>query len=152
MKPGDIVREFVAALESGDVDRAAGYLSDDFALIGLTPTPLSRQMFLDVVRGLLAAFPDWSWNLSDLQEDAGVVRATARVTGTHIGDLEVPVPELPAVRATGKRIALPAETHLYTTRGGKVGALYVLLVPGGGFQGLYRQIGARLPSPSVVKG
>lgn len=152
MKPVEIVKEFIAALESGGADRAAPFLSDDFSLSGLTPLPMYREQYLDVLRGIMGAFPDWSYNLTDVQEEAGVIRATAHVTGTHTGDLVVPVPDLPVVRATGRRIALAGETHLYSVRGSKISTIHVLVVPGGGFQGIYRQLGARLPLPSIIEG
>lgn len=152
MKPVEIVKEFIAAMESGDVDRAATFLSDDFALSGLIPLPMYRDQYLDFLRGILTAFPDWSYNLTDIQEEAGVIRATAHVTGTHTGDLVVPVPDLPVIKATGKKVTLPGETHLYSVRGSKISTIHVLVVPGGGFQGVYRQVGARLPLPSVIDG
>jgi predicted ester cyclase len=152
MKPVEIVNEFIAAMESGDVDKAATFLSDDFTMSGLTPLPMYRDQYLDTQRGILAAFPDWSYNLTDIQEEAGVIRATAHFTGTHTGDLIVPVPDLPVIKATGKRIALPGETHLYSVRGSKISTIHVLVVPGGGFQGIYRQVGSRLPLPSIIEG
>jgi len=152
MKPVEIVMEFVAAVEAGDVDRAGSYLSDDFMFSGLMPTPMSREQYLDMLRGLLAAFPDWRLHLSDVQEEAGVVRATAHITGTQTGDLVVPIPDLPVLPATGRSIALPGETQLYSVRGSKISAIHILVVPGGGFHGMYRQLGARLPLPSSIEG
>lgn len=152
MTAKEIVKDFVKALESGDLDKTAGYLSDDFAYVGPIPLALGRDQFLEVQRGLLAAFPDRSLNLAEVEEEAGVVRATVRFTGTHTGDLVLPVPDLPLVRATGKTVFLPLETHLYTVRGSKIASIHVLLVPGGGFQGIYSQLGARLPAPQSIKG
>ncbi len=152
MKRTDIVKAFVKALESHDLEKVASYLSDDFTFTGLTSLPIGREGFLDLQRGILSAFRDWSYNLSDVVEEGGMVRATARITGTHTGDLVVPVPDLPVVPATGRRFSLPAETHLYSVRGSKIATLRILVVPGGGFQGLYRRLGARLPEPSLING
>ncbi|MHB0868017.1 MAG: ester cyclase [Chloroflexota bacterium] len=152
MKPAEIVKQFVAALESGDVDRAASYLSDDFAFEGLTPVAMPSWQYLDVQRGLLVAFPDWSFNLRDVREEAGLIKATAHITGTQKRDLVVPLPDLPALPATGKAISLPDETQIFTVRGSKIAAIRVLVVPNGGFQGLYRQLGAQLPVPTNVTG
>lgn len=144
--------QFVAALESRNVDRAAGYLSDDFVFEGLTPMAMPGWQYLDVQRGLLAAFPDWSFNLKDVRQEAGLIKATAHVTGTQKGELVVPLPDLPALPATGRCISLPDETHVFTVRGNKIAAIRVLVVPNGGFQGLYRQLGAQLPVPTNVTG
>lgn len=151
-KATDVVREFVEALESGDLESAAEHMADDFVYVGPVPMPLGKTRFLDLQRGILAAFPDWSHNLGEMQEEGGVIRVTAEFTGTHTGDLVLPIPDLPVIPATGRAVSLPAETQLYTVRGGKVAGLFVLLVPGGGFQGMYRQLGARLPLSSGFKG
>lgn len=152
MKGVDAVKEFVKALESRDLEKAAGYLSVDFEFSGLTPLPIGREGYLDVQRGILSAFRDWRFNLSDVHERAGTIEATAHITGTQTGDLVVPVPDLPAVPATGKHVSLPGETHFYRVRGSKIASLRVVVTPGGGFQGLYGQLGARLPSPSAITG
>ncbi len=152
MKPAEIVQQFVAALEAGDVEMAAGFLSDDFTFTGLTPLPMMREQYLEVQRGLGSAFPDLRFNQRDIREEAGVIKATAHITGTQRGDLVLPLPDLPAVRATGKCISLPDETQIFTVRGSKISLVQVLVFPDGGFQGLYRQLGARLPVPENVTG
>ncbi len=152
MKPAEIVKQFVAALEAGRVDVAAGYLSDDFTFRGLTALPIMREQYLEVQKGLRSAFPDLRFNLRDIREEAGVIKATAHITGTQIGNLVLPVPDLPAVAATGKCISLPDETQIFTVRGSKIGSIEVLVFPNGGFQGLYRQLGVRLPVPENVTG
>jgi len=151
-KPVETVCDFIEALESHDIDRAAEYLADDFSFIGLTPFPMDKGMYIEFQRGIAAAFSDWSLNLTGIQEEGGVVRGTARTTATHTGDLVLPIPDLPVLPATGKIIKLPAETHLYSVRGGKISSIHVLVVPGGGLQGVYRQLGARVPLPSIIEG
>ena len=152
MKRAEIVQQFVAALEAGDVEMAARYLSDDFTFSGLTSLPMMREQYLEVQSGLRSAFPDLHFNLRDIREEAGVVKATVHVTGTQRGDLVLPLPDLPAVRTTGKPISLRDETQIFTVRGSKIGSIKVLLFPNGGFQGLYWQLGARLPVPKDVPG
>ncbi|MGE5619256.1 MAG: ester cyclase [Sphingomonadaceae bacterium] len=152
MKPADIVKQYVAALETGDVDRAAGFLSDDFEVAGLTPLSIPRWQYVETLRGLLSAFPDLRFNLRDVHEEAGLIKATVHITGTQERNLVVPVPDLPSVPATGKCISLPDETQTFTVRGNKIASLRVSVSPGGGFQGLYRQLGARLPVPSAITG
>jgi len=152
MKPVEIVQRFVAALEAGNVEMAAQYLSDDFTFSGLTSLPIMREQYLQVLRGLISAFPDLRFNLRDIREEAGVIKVTAHITGTQRGELVLPLPDLPAVRPTGRRISLPDETQIFTVRGSKISFIKLLLFPGGGFQGLYRQLGVRLPVPENVTG
>lgn len=152
MKGVEIVREFVKALEARDLERAAEFLSVDFTLSGFTHLDIGREAYLEIMQGILSAFKDWRYNFDDLQETAGRIEGTARPTGTQTGDLVLPVPDLPAVPATGKCIALPGEVHQYRVRGRKISSLHVVLTPGSGFQALFRQLGAGLPVPSAIEG
>ena len=152
MKPVEIVQQFVAALEAGDVEMAASYLSDDFTFSGLTTLPMIREQYLEVQKGLSSAFPDLCFNLRDIREEAGVVKATIHITGTQRGELVLPLPDLPVVKVTGKGVSLPDETQIFTVRGNKISFIQVMVFPNGGFQGLYRQLGARLPVPENVRG
>ncbi len=152
MKGVEIVGEFVKALESRDLELAGEYLSVDFTLSGLTHLDIGREAYLEIMQGILSAFKDWRFNFDDLHESAGMIEGMAHPKGTQTGDLVLPVPDLPAVVATGKCIALPGEIHQYRVRGRKISSLHLVLTPGGGFQGLFRQLGVGLPVPSVIEG
>jgi hypothetical protein len=152
MKGLDVVKEFVGALESRDLEKGASLLSVDFAFAGLTPVPISRDDCLEIIRRLQSAFGDGRLTVRDPRERGGVIEATVDVAGTHTGDLVLPVPDLPAVPATGKRVFLSGSTVQLKVRGSKIASLRVVVTPGGGFQGLYRQLGAKLPLPSAIVG
>ena len=64
----------------------------------------------------------------------------------------IPVPDLPPVEATGKEVELPESTYSFDVRGSKIGNISVLVAPGGGFQGMFNQLGAKLPSPERIPG
>ncbi|MGE5619520.1 MAG: ester cyclase [Sphingomonadaceae bacterium] len=149
MTPAETVASFVEALDAGDLDRAAAYLSDDFVLDGLTPRPLDKPQFLAFVDSVRRAFPDWSFHPTGLQEQGSTVMLTLRGTGTHTGDLRSPVPGLPEVPASGRTVSLPDQPARVTVRGDQVASITVQPVAGGGILGILQQLGIQLPTRTV---
>jgi steroid delta-isomerase-like uncharacterized protein len=92
------VRRLYDLLSSGDVDRFADLLADDFVeheeTPGLAPTKDGVKAFF---RMYLAAFPDLRMNVEDVLESGDKVVARLRATGTHQG-------EFMGIPATGKRV------------------------------------------------
>lgn len=99
---------------------------------------------------LADAIPDFSFNTSDAVEEGDKVTLTIRVTGTHTGVLDlgrIGLPVLP-IQPTGRAISHPVEHPVVTFRKGKVSALDLPQVPGGGLPGLLEEIGVELPAPT----
>lgn len=147
MNAEEITRKIFAAIESGDMDTVASYLSDDFVFSGPVPEPISGEQWLGLQRLLLAAFPDWSFNLSDVQVTGNVARTTHQITGTHTGDLALSPMGIPVVPTTGKSVKLPVEHADLTFEGDKVVRLHADTPAGGGVPGLLQQIGVEMPAP-----
>ena len=141
MSKVDIVQAFSDALEAKDFNKAASYLADDFVFVGPAPQPLGKQEFLAVQRACEEAFPDWSFNSHDEVEQGDRVVAAVQITGTHTRDLVLPIPGLPPIPATGKRVSLPEEHITFTFKGDTIASLTSDNVPGGGIPGLLAQIG-----------
>jgi hypothetical protein len=139
------VKTFMTALQSGDLKLAASLMSDDFILGGLTPSPLTKPEFLALQSELLRAMPDFSFNLSDVHKVDDEVQALIRITGTHTGDLSLPIYGLKAVAATGLAIALPQVEVAFQREHHRIVGMRVQSVTGGGLTGLLQQIGAELP-------
>jgi predicted ester cyclase len=141
----ETVQRFIAALEARDWRAVARHLTGDFVFSG-PPQPLRRDGFLALMKALGNALPDWSFNLHDIQYAAGgTVSAKMRITGTHTARLALPMPGLPPLPPTGKKVALPEECVEFVPAGDKVAAFAIIPVPGGGISGLLRQLGAELP-------
>jgi predicted ester cyclase len=149
MSPAETVTTFLEALEKGDLDEVASYLSDGFTFSGPTPRPLDRAQFLEFVGSMRRAFPNLVFNPTDLREQGSTVLLTLRITGAQSGELVLPVPGMPMVPATGRRIALPEEPARITVHSGKVSAFSVQPVQGGGILGVLHQLGVRLPVRTV---
>ncbi len=141
----DTVKTFMAALQPGDLELAAQYMSDDFSMSGWTTRPISKGVFLAMQSELHTAMPDLSYYLSDLLEDRDRVTGLMSLSGTHTHGLTLPMFGIRLIPATGIWVELP-EVHVeYTLDHGKVKVMRVEAVPGGGLTGLLQQIGTELP-------
>ena len=125
----------------------ASHLSDDMTLSGPTPEPVSGEQWIGLAGTLAAAFPDWSYNLSDVQETGNGARTTHQITGTHTGDLDLSPMGMPVIPATGNAIKLPVEHADITVEGGKVVHVDAHVPAGGGVPGILKQLGVDMPAP-----
>ena len=144
MSKTEIAQAFSLALETRDFDRAISYLSDNFVFSGPVPQPIGKHEFLAFQRAVEDAFPDWSFNAHDVQEQGEKVTAAVQITGTHTRGLVLP--GIPAIPATGKQISLPEEHIEFTLQGDKIASLTSDNIPGGGIAGILAQIGVPLPA------
>ena len=142
----ETVHAFADALEAQDFDKAASYLSDDFVFAGPVPQPVGKNEFIAIQSAFLRAMPDWSFNSHDEVEERDKVRVAVQITGTHTHELVLPMPGMPPIPPTGKRISLPVEHVEYTLSGNKITSLSSDNVPGGGVPGVLAQMGVPLPS------
>lgn len=145
MSNTDIVKQGHAAWSAGDTQTLAGLCADDFTLTGAAPMPLDKNAFVGLCAATHSATPDWSFNAHDWREEGDKVYVTAQVTGTHTGTMPSIMPGIPEVAATGTRISLPEEHHVYTLRDGKLTSLDLGAPPNGGLAAFYAQIGHPLP-------
>ncbi len=145
MSATEIVKTFITALQSGDMEVAANFMSDDFVVRGWTPYPLDKAKFLATQSALLDAMPDFSYNLSDVHKAGNEVEALIQVTGTQTGDLALPMHGMPPFPATGLAVDLPQVQTKFVLKDNKVSEMNVESVPGGGLAGLLQQIVTELP-------
>lgn len=145
MKAIERVKELMTALQSGDIELAATLLHDDFHIDGLAPRQLSTRGFLALQSALLAAMPDFSYNLSNIQQEGETVRATVNMTGTHTQELSLPTFGLPSIPATGLSVILSQVPATFQLENDLVKSIEIAQEPGGGLSGLLQQVGAELP-------
>ena len=137
----DIVKAGLAAADAGDFAKLAALLADDMVFAGPVPEPVGKREFLGIQSAMQAGMPDWKFNASDFKEDGDKVMVTMQITGTHTGELKLPMPGMPPIPATGKRVSLPKEQTTFTLKDGKVVRLETAGVPGGGVMGILVQLG-----------
>jgi len=145
MSAKDVVKEGLAATEAGDFAKLEGLVADDFSMSGPVPMPVGKREFVGLMMALRQAMPDWKFNPGDYQENGDEVTVPFQITGTHTGELQLPLPGLPPIPATGTRVSLPNEPSTFTVKDGKLAKLEVADIPGGGVMGILSQLGVNLP-------
>ena len=144
MKPSQVVKNCMTAMESGDLKKAATFLSEDFVFEGPVPKPVGKKEFLDLMKALTAAIPDWSFNMGGATEAGDKVELDIRIMGTHLRELNLSFMGIPVAPATQKIIRLPQEHLTVTVKSGKVSSIRVQPVPGGSLEGILKQIGLEM--------
>lgn len=123
MRVKDIAQATMMAWESKDANALAFYLADNVVCIGFLPRHLEKQQFIDLMKALTTAFPDWSFNAHFVNEQDDVAFFVTQITGTHTGDLILPT--LPPILPTRQEISLPDKPMIYTGGGDKITAITV---------------------------
>lgn len=142
-----IVRDLLAAWESCDLGETASLLADNFRLTGMTPKPLNKEAFLIFQRVHNEAFPDWKFNIIELETLNNEVYVTIRIRATHSGVFDVArlgIP-VPPIQPTGKTRSWPVEYMTFTVKNGQITSLEVDAGPGGELIGSLEWLGVRLP-------
>ena len=139
----ELVRTGMKAWEANDADTLSPLVAEDFVMTGPTPQPLGKADFIGFMHILLAALPDFAFNISLFEENGDTVVAYSHITGTHKGTLALP--GLPPIPATGKQIALPEEVQTYTVKNGRLHSLATDARADAGVAGILAQLGVAVP-------
>ena len=145
MSAMDVVKEGLAATEAGDFGKLESLIADDFSMTGSVPMPVGKREFVGLMMAMVKAMPDWKFKASDFTEDGDQVTVPLRITGTHTGELQLPMPGLAAIPASGTKVSLPSEPSTFTVKNGKLAKLEVASTPGGGVMGILSQLGVNMP-------
>ena len=145
MNAQELTQQVVNRIDAQDFDGALALLTDDFTFSGAVPQPISGKEWIGVHRALAAAMPDFRVNYVAAGGQNGAAEGTVSLTGTHTGELVLPIPGIPRVPATGKKLVWPKEPVRVTARGGKLSNYRVESVPNGGISGMLKQMGVALP-------
>jgi hypothetical protein len=136
----ELARAFFSAVEGGNWEEVSTLLSDDFTFHGPPADPCNREVWMDLQRAVIAAFPDWRYNIIEMQENEDHLQVTLHITGSHTNDLVLPFHSLSAIPATNIKLSLPQETAVVTFNEGKINCLKVHETPHGGVQGILDQL------------
>jgi len=140
-----IVKQVVGAIEAQNWSGVRALLTDDFKFSGAVPEPISAEQWIGVHRALAAAMPDLRLNYVPSKSNGSHTHGTVKITGTHKGEFNLPVPGVPRVAATNHAIANPTESIEVTVKGGKVSEWQVEPLSNGGLSGILSQMGVALP-------
>ena len=143
----DLVKGWMSAFESGNLDYLHAHTAEDFTISGATPQPITWKDFSELLPHLIRACPDWRFNATNYKVVGDRVTCSVRITCIHSGVLDFPMLNIHGYQPTGKRVRLPLEQNTYVLHDGKVSRLEVEKVEGGGIPGLLVQIGAMETQP-----
>jgi predicted ester cyclase len=139
----DLVKQYLACVESGDIDKMGALVTDDFRFEGPVPEPLGKKDYISMMKSLTTAFPDWRFNGRDYKEDGNVVRYTNKVTGTQTGTLSLSMLPQP-VAPSGKHIQLAEQHFEVYIKGDKISRIHGDNAPGSGLMGILDQLGVKV--------
>jgi hypothetical protein len=139
----DLIKQSIASMEAGDMDKLGPSLSDDFKFDGPVPEPIGKKEFLGLMKGLVTGIPDWKFNSRDYREDGNKVRLTVKIAGTQSRTLSLPMIPQP-IAPTNKRVQLPEEHLEFSVAGNKITRIHSDTVPGGGVMGILEQLGVKV--------
>jgi len=137
----DIVRSFMAAVETNDQDEAGSYLDDDFTFSGWTPKPLNKKDFFIIIGGIKSGIPGLIFNLHNIDEQGDTITGTMQIAGYQTASFILPPFGLPPIPQTANSVSLPAEDVKFLLRNERILLMSVQATPGGGINGLLRQLG-----------
>jgi hypothetical protein len=119
--------------------------ADAMASGGVLPQPIPMMEALKVTAGLFTAFPDLKFDIQQVTVNGN--QATVRViwSGTNTGTLSLPIPGMPAIPASGKRVSVK-DGYIITVQGDKVSHFQVDSPADGGIPAALAQLGVKVPA------
>jgi predicted ester cyclase len=136
-------RDFITKMD--DVNVAKSYLTPDaVAAGGVLPQPMPLSEAMNMMTALKTAFPDLKFDIQNVAVKGDQAIVQAIWTGTNQGPLNMPMPGLQSIPATGKSVSVK-DTYIVTVQGDKVSRLEVDSPPDGGIPAALAQIGAKVP-------
>ena len=150
MLPIDVVKKTMESIETGDMETTGIYLSEELVVNGMTPEPLDKNGFIELMTGMLDAVPNWFFNTRDIIERGNIVKVTTAIRGTHTGTLRIPVIGVSREEPTRRQFLLPDERFYFSVKSNKIYSIKVDRVRGGGIPGILRQLGIEMPVKVAV--
>ena len=137
-----VARDFIAMMN--DPEKTMHSLTPDAVVGGgVLPEPMPAVQAFGIVGALSDAMPDLKFNVQQVTVNGNVATVKAIWSGTQSRPLKLPVPGMPAVPATGKRVSV-ADAFIVTVQGDKVAKMMVDSPANGGIPGALAQLGVKM--------
>lgn len=141
MKPTDIVEFFLVAVEENSFGKAEEMVTPDFEATGYKSDPIDIKEFLKIFRALTTGLSNFRLNYEVMKEISGNVDVTTEILGRHTKDMPSLLNGMQPIPATDLPVRLPVEHIHFTVRDQQIAKLHLQHAPGGGIQGLLKQLG-----------
>jgi predicted ester cyclase len=132
---------YIDGLKGHHVNKIASTVADDLRLITPTAT-LNKEHFLNFLRALYTAFPDWQYDHDEPEARGEEIAVKSRQGGTHTGAFALP--GVAIVAATGMKVTIPEQFFYYRVSEDQIVQIRPEPIPGGAPQGILEQIGVKL--------
>ncbi len=143
MNTEQIARDFIAQM--GDVQKTRNRLTPDATVSGgVLPREMSAGDAINLMSSLKTAFPDIQFTVQKVTVNGNQADVQAIWSGTNTGSLSLPMPGIPSIPPTGKRVSVK-DDYLVTVQGDKISHLELRSPSGGGIPGALEQLGINVP-------
>jgi predicted ester cyclase len=143
MSVEQVARDFISTMT--DAKKAQGMLTADaMASGGVLPQPMPAMEAFKMMSELNAAFSDLKFEVQGVSVSGNQATVKARVSGTHTGTLSMPIPGMPTVPPTGKKVSVP-DAYVVTVQGDKISHMKVDSPADGGVPAILMQLGVKMP-------
>ena len=143
MNPEQLIRESLAAFNARDDETAFSNFADDLVVNNFVPQPIGLEEFKALNAANLAAFPDWHFEIKQIQTQGDKATVTVQVSGTQNGPINIP--GMPSSPASGKKVSVPDKFICTIRADNKLHQMDFASPPGGGFAGVMQQLGIQMP-------
>lgn len=99
-----VVKEWAASLDAGDLDGSSQYVAEDIEWANPVATVHGREELRALLGVFWTAIPDFQHDIVDVLASGDLVAIRGTATGTHTGPLAGPAGEVPP---SGRRISFP---------------------------------------------
>ena len=143
MNPEQLIRESLAAFNARDEEKAFGIFADDLVVNNIMPHPIGLEEFKALNMANLVAFPDWHFEIKQIQIQGDKATVTVQITGTQTGPINLP--GMPSIPPTGKKISVPDAFICTISADNMLHQMDFATPPDGGFPGTMKQLGIQMP-------
>ena len=144
MSTESVARDLIANMTN--IEKVKSMVTPDaMASGGVLPMALPMMEAMKVVGGLSTAFPDFKIDIQQVTLNGNQATVKVMWGGTNNGPLNLGIPGMPAIPATGKKVSVK-DSYIVTVLGDKVTHFEVISPTDGGIPAALMQLGVQMPS------
>src|SRR5512138_2662243 len=123
MSVEQVARDFIAQMD--DMQKTESRLTPDAMVSGgVLPAPMPAMQAIGLMSALKTAFPDLQFDIQKVTVNGNLAKVEAMWSGTNTGALSMPMPGMPSIPPTGKKVSVK-DVYVITVRGDKVSRMEV---------------------------
>ncbi len=113
-------------------------------VLGVLPQAMPAMDAFKMVGGLNSGFPDLEFEVQQVTVNGNQAAVKAKVSGTTTTTLSLPMPGMPPIPPTGKKVSVP-DVFVVTVQGDKVSQMKVDSPADGGMPAMLAQLSVKMP-------